>query len=106
MMTMHKKIEMAFGSFLKFVIRIYQILLAPVLGNNCRFYPNCSNYAIDAITQYGVILGLWLSMKRIARCNPWHHGGLDPVPLSNNVRKPKKKTLTLLPGAVLKNDRQ
>ncbi len=102
---MQKEINRAFKSLLKFVIRIYQILLAPILGNNCRFHPNCSEYAIEAINRHGSINGLWLSIKRIARCNPWHLGGLDPVPLQNNTQKSQEKSITVLSGGVLKNDR-
>lgn len=61
-------------------IRGYQLLLSPFLGSNCRFSPSCSHYAIDALTSHGVLRGSWLSVKRIARCHPWHPGGYDPVP--------------------------
>lgn len=61
-------------------IRGYQLLLSPLLGSNCRFTPSCSHYAIDALASHGVLRGMWLSVKRIARCHPWHPGGYDPVP--------------------------
>ncbi len=63
-----------------FIIRIYQYLLSPFLGNNCRFYPTCSHYAIEAIERFGIFRGTWLAMRRVARCHPWHPGGVDPVP--------------------------
>ena len=65
---------------LKFLIRAYQVALSPLLGQNCRFYPSCSHYAIEAIEEHGALRGAWLSVKRISRCHPWHEGGFDPVP--------------------------
>ena len=63
-----------------FLIRGYQLLLSPWLGNNCRFQPTCSQYAIDAIREHGVGRGLWLAARRIGRCHPWGAHGHDPVP--------------------------
>jgi uncharacterized protein len=65
---------------LKFLIRAYQLILSPLLGPKCRFYPSCSHYAIDAIESHGVLRGTWLTLKRIGRCHPWNEGGFDPVP--------------------------
>ncbi|MET3999573.1 membrane protein insertion efficiency factor YidD [Marinobacterium sp. MBR-109] len=62
------------------LVRGYQLLLSPFLGNNCRFYPSCSSYMIEAIEVHGVLKGLWLGTRRILRCHPYHDGGLDPVP--------------------------
>jgi len=62
------------------LIRAYQLLISPVLGNNCRFYPSCSHYAHDAIEKYGGIKGAWLAVRRLSRCHPFHPGGYDPVP--------------------------
>ena len=62
------------------LIRLYQLLLSPVLGQNCRFYPSCSQYAIEALKTHGTIKGSWLALKRILRCQPWCKGGFDPVP--------------------------
>jgi uncharacterized protein len=62
------------------LIKLYQWILSPYIGNQCRFIPTCSSYAIEAYTKYGVIKGTYLSAKRIARCHPWHAGGHDPVP--------------------------
>lgn len=61
-------------------IKIYQIVLSPVIGPSCRFNPTCSNYAIQAITKYGALKGLYLALKRIIRCHPWGESGNDPVP--------------------------
>ncbi|HYM21274.1 MAG TPA: membrane protein insertion efficiency factor YidD [Candidatus Kapabacteria bacterium] len=63
-----------------FLIRMYQRLLSPMLGNNCRFEPTCSEYSAQAIMKYGIFKGSWLGIKRIGRCHPLHPGGYDPVP--------------------------
>jgi len=61
-------------------IKVYQILLSPLIGPSCRFNPTCSHYAIQAITKYGALKGLYLGLKRIIRCHPWGESGNDPVP--------------------------
>jgi len=61
-------------------IRVYRALLSPLLGQRCRFAPSCSAYAVEAIERHGVARGLWLALRRVARCHPWHQGGYDPVP--------------------------
>ncbi len=62
------------------LIRLYQRLLSPLLPSTCRFNPTCSHYSADALRTHGFGRGLWLSVRRIARCHPWHPGGYDPVP--------------------------
>lgn len=62
------------------LIRLYQVLISPLLGANCRFSPSCSHYAIDAIRKHGALKGGYLSVRRILRCHPFHPGGYDPVP--------------------------
>tara|TARA_A100001037_G_scaffold128187_1_gene116119 strand:+ start:322 stop:543 length:222 start_codon:yes stop_codon:yes gene_type:complete len=70
--------------FLNFIfiipIKLYQILLSPLLGQSCRYHPTCSQYAVEAIEKYGPVKGIWLGIKRIARCHPWGGSGHDPVP--------------------------
>jgi putative membrane protein insertion efficiency factor len=66
------------------LIKGYQRFLSPVLGSNCRFYPTCSCYAIEAIDRFGVIKGGWLASKRIVKCHPLNDGGEDPVPPKDN----------------------
>ena len=61
-------------------IRIYQQVISPLLPDACIYYPTCSQYAVQAIEKYGVLRGCWLAVRRIARCNPLHVGGYDPVP--------------------------
>ncbi|MEL7610742.1 MAG: membrane protein insertion efficiency factor YidD [Bacillota bacterium] len=65
---------------LLFLIRGYQRHISPALGPHCRFVPTCSEYALLAIGKYGAFKGAWLAFKRILRCNPFFHGGYDPVP--------------------------
>ena len=61
-------------------ITFYQFFLSMLLGPRCRFYPSCSNYTKEAIQAHGLVKGVCLGSKRIARCHPWHEGGFDPVP--------------------------
>ncbi|MPV86629.1 membrane protein insertion efficiency factor YidD [Ostreibacterium oceani] len=65
------------------LIKGYQWTLSPLIGNACRFYPTCSNYAIEAITAHGCIKGSYLAANRICRCQPLCKGGIDPVPEAN-----------------------
>ena len=65
------------------LLRAYRLLLSPLLGARCRFYPTCSAYASEAIETHGATRGAWLALKRILKCGPWHPGGVDPVPPAN-----------------------
>ncbi len=60
-------------------IRAYQVLLSPMIGDRCKYYPSCSEYAAQAINRYGILRGLVLAGWRLLRCNPWSRGGFDPV---------------------------
>lgn len=62
------------------MIRFYQWVISPLLGNNCRFIPTCSCYTHEAIQVHGVLKGIYLGVRRILRCHPFHPGGYDPVP--------------------------
>jgi putative membrane protein insertion efficiency factor len=62
------------------LIRLYQLTLSPLLGRCCRFEPSCSRYTAACIESHGPLRGLWLGLKRIARCHPFHPGGYDPPP--------------------------
>jgi hypothetical protein len=65
---------------IRLLIRAYQLVISPWLGPRCRFYPSCSNYALEAVHTHGALRGSWLTLRRLGRCHPWHPGGLDPVP--------------------------
>ncbi len=73
-------------ALMKLLIRTYQYAISPMLGQHCRHTPTCSQYAFEAIEEWGPIRGMWLGIKRIARCHPWGTHGYDPVP-----RRPEKK---------------
>ena len=60
-------------------INLYKHMISPLLGNNCRFLPTCSEYTKESIIKYGVIRGCWLGLKRIVKCHPWGKGGYDPI---------------------------
>jgi len=62
------------------LLRAYQYAIRPLLGANCRFYPSCSDYAVEAIERHGAGRGSWLVIRRLACCHPYHPGGHDPVP--------------------------
>ena len=76
METFNKVLRVA----LLYLIKTYQSLLSPILGPCCRFYPNCSEYSLEAITKHGIFYGGWLSVCRILKCQPIHPGGIDWVP--------------------------
>ena len=67
------------------LIRTYQKVLSPLLGQRCRFYPSCSQYTLEAIQEWGLAKGTWLGMKRLSRCHPLNEGGFDPVPRRNGT---------------------
>lgn len=70
------------------LIKLYKVLLSPIMGNACRFYPTCSSYGIEAIEKHGAIKGSYLTIKRIGRCHPLCKGGYDPVPEPKTKSKP------------------
>ncbi|MBX5489118.1 membrane protein insertion efficiency factor YidD [Mycolicibacterium hassiacum] len=63
-----------------FVIQLYRNMISPLRPPSCRFIPTCSQYAVEALTEFGLVRGGWLAVKRLLKCGPWHRGGWDPVP--------------------------
>jgi uncharacterized protein len=84
-MSAHDGRKTSFGAraLLGFV-RAYQKTISPLLGQNCRYHPSCSHYTYEAIEIHGALKGGWFGVKRIGRCHPFHEGGVDPVPGSND----------------------
>lgn len=74
------------GNVLLWIIKLYRYLLSPFFPVSCRFNPTCSEYAIEAIKKQGVVIGLFLILKRLLRCHPLHEGGDDPVPNDKNYK--------------------
>lgn len=68
------------------VIEWYRHMVSPLRLPSCRFMPTCSQYAVDALTEYGLVRGGWLSVVRLVKCGPWHRGGWDPIPERRSVR--------------------
>lgn len=65
------------------LVKIYQLVLSPLLPNSCRHTPTCSQYTIEAINEWGPLKGTWLGLKRLSKCHPWGTHGHDPVPRRN-----------------------
>jgi putative membrane protein insertion efficiency factor len=70
------------GRVLIGAVRVYQLAVSPLLPPACRFYPSCSEYAAEAIALHGPVRGVWLGLRRLLKCHPWHPGGVDLVPES------------------------
>ena len=62
------------------MIQLYQKILSPALPKACRFYPSCSQYTLEAVQRFGIVIGVGLGILRIGKCHPFHRGGFDPVP--------------------------
>lgn len=75
---------------LEVFIRAYRLLVSPLLGDVCRFYPTCSSYGLTAVRRYGVFRGAWLIVTRLMRCHPWNPGGVDHVPLRGADGRPMR----------------
>ncbi|HKK56559.1 membrane protein insertion efficiency factor YidD [Marinobacter sp.] len=75
------------------LLRFYQYAISPMMASHCRYYPTCSQYAVEAITHHGGLKGLLLSIRRLLRCHPWAKAGYDPVPGTDD-RKGSTPTVT------------
>jgi len=62
------------------LLRAYRVIISPMYGQVCRYYPSCSAYALEAVETHGALRGTWLAARRLLRCHPWATGGVDPVP--------------------------
>ncbi len=80
------KVSQVLRKGLIIVLKGYQYLISPLLGNRCRFYPSCSHYALEALRQHNLIKGSYLIIKRLLRCHPFHPGGFDPVSKTNEIK--------------------
>jgi uncharacterized protein len=72
------------------VIGWYRTMISPLRPASCRFMPTCSEYAVDALTEYGLLRGAWLAGVRLLKCGPWHPGGWDPIPERHDHRVENK----------------
>lgn len=77
-------------------IKIYRLIISPLYGNVCRYYPSCSAYGLEAITVHGALKGLSLTVKRLLKCHPWATGGLDPVPAGKRTFAPGREPKIML----------
>lgn len=80
------------GWLLVGLVRLYQLTISPLLGQNCRYYPSCSQYAVTALQTHGVLRGCWLAIRRLARCHPWTPGGVDHVPPARSSATARART--------------
>ena len=76
-------------------LKLYRLLISPLYGEVCRYYPSCSAYALEAVQVHGSIKGSWLAVRRLARCHPWAPGGVDKVP-PRSVRRARRATTTTI----------
>lgn len=80
------------------ILVAYRTVVSPLYGDVCRYYPSCSSYALQAIQQHGVVRGVWMGSRRIARCHPWAAGGVDDIPAP--VRSMRTTRLGFVTGAM------
>lgn len=72
------------------LLKAYRFAISPLYGQVCRYYPSCSAYALEAVTEHGSLRGSWLAARRLVRCHPWAAGGYDPVPRSDPTGHPRE----------------
>ena len=96
-------VEMAVVRGLIFLIQLYRHMVSPLRLPTCRFTPTCSQYAVDALAEYGLVRGSGLAAVRLAKCGPWHRGGWDPIPERRGVEVAGKSAWDT-PGTLGKSD--
>ena len=69
------------------IIKLYKYLISPLIGDNCRYFPSCSDYSVDALKSFNFLKAFYLIFKRILSCNPWGKGGFDPIKKEMKVKK-------------------
>lgn len=84
----HRTVSGCLALPLIWLVRAYQLLISPLLGPSCKFYPSCSAYAVTALGRYGLLKGTWLAARRLLRCHPWSDGGVDHVPERESRLRP------------------
>lgn len=88
-----------------YVIELYRTMISPLRPPSCRFTPTCSQYAVEALREYGVVRGSWLSSVRLAKCGPWHRGGWDPIPERREIGgRPRAASSGVVDSATLRSD--
>ena len=80
------------------VLKVYRVTISPLYGDVCKFYPSCSRYGLEAITEHGLIRGSGLTLRRLGRCHPWALGGVDDVPQCQHPRVVVTKHGFVLPA--------
>lgn len=85
---LYRGLREVFSKLLIALITLYKLVISPLIGPSCRYYPTCSAYATEAIKKHGPLYGGWLGIKRILSCNPWGGSGYDPVPDPDQPEEP------------------
>jgi putative membrane protein insertion efficiency factor len=85
-LTERRRLGVAVRNGLCALIRVYQVVISPILGPRCRYLPSCSGYALEALDLHGPWRGSWYAIRRIARCHPWGSSGYDPVPTVKDAK--------------------
>ena len=85
-LTERRWLGVAVRNGLRALIRVYQMIISPILGPRCRYLPSCSGYALEALDLHGPWRGSWYAIRRIARCHPWGNSGYDPVPAVKDAK--------------------
>jgi uncharacterized protein len=100
-----RRMTHALAASLVYVIELYRTMISPLRPPSCRFVPTCSQYAVDALGEFGAWRGSWLTVVRLAKCGPWHRGGWDPIPERHEVcRQRRGSSAEVVDDATLRSD--